>query len=143
MQPGWLPTGAELVTTLELDEETPSNNVIKNMHHFEYRNTRKRWAMRVFVALGGRRPKQPIERAFLVIRRECAGEGLDWDNAYGGLKPLLDCLVSPTEKRNPDGLGVIRDDKLRNMPYPPFVQQVKGVKGKGRTTVQVYALPDE
>lgn len=142
MTPGWLPPGAELAMTLELDEETPSNNVIKNMHHFEYRKLRQRWALRVLVALGGRKPRQPISRAFLCIRRECAGEGLDWDNAYGGLKPLLDCLVTPT-KRNPDGLGVLSDDKIRNMPYPPFVEQTKGVRGEGRTTVQVYALPEE
>ncbi len=129
----------ELRYELAFDEETPSNNVIKGMHFHAYKNLRRQWRLRVLAALKGRRPVEPIARSFLVVKRECAGGGLDWDNAYGGLKPMLDCLVQPSDK-NPDGLGLIADDNPRNMPYPPFVQQLPAKPGKGRTTLYVYAL---
>ena len=97
--------------------------------------------MMIKSALGGKLPEEPVQRAFLVITRECAGGGLDWDNAYGGLKPMLDCLVAPSSK-NPDGLGLIVDDNPRNMPFPPFVRQKTAKPGKGRTTLQIFEIAD-
>jgi len=79
----------------------------------------------------------PLARCYLQIERHCAGAGLDWDNAYGGLKPLLDCLVAPSA-RNPDGLGVIRDDSPAFMPYPPALTQHAAKKGAGKTIVRIY-----
>lgn len=130
---------ATLRYELELPVETPSNNVIKGMHFHAYKHLRRQWRLMMMAALQGSVPATPVEKAFLVIQRECAGGGLDWDNAYGGLKPMLDCLVSPSE-RNPDGLGLIRDDNPKNMPYPPFVKQGPAKPGHGKTTVQVYEL---
>jgi hypothetical protein len=91
-------------------------------------------------ALGSTRPEKPIEHSLLVIRRHCAGF-LDWDNALGGLKPILDCLVAATD-RNPDGLGLVRDDNPRSMPYPPFMQQVKAKRGEGYTEILVFEVPE-
>src|SRR5574337_324500 len=79
---------------IEIPLPTPSNNVIKGMHFHAYKLMRRQWRMEVLTALRGVRPTEPIRRAFLAVTRECAGGGLDWDNAYGGLKPLLDCLVA-------------------------------------------------
>lgn len=61
----------------------------------------------MLAAIGGKAPAAPIARSALEIERYCAGN-LDWDKAYGGLKPqpLLDCLVAPSA-RNPKGLGLI------------------------------------
>lgn len=132
--------GAVLVYQLELNMETPSNNEIKGMHHFAYRNLRRAFQMQVFGALKGRRPARVIERSFLSLTRRCCGTGLDWDNAYGGLKPLLDCLVAPSA-RNPDGLGLIRDDNPSAMPLPPFVRQESAPRGKGSTLLEIYELP--
>lgn len=137
---GWNLRG-QLRYTLQLQMETPSNNVIKGMHFHAYKNLRRDWRLMVLAALGGQRPEAPVQRAFLVVTRECAGGGLDWDNAYGGLKPLLDCLVTPSAK-NPDGLGLITDDNPRNMPYPPFVRQQSAKPGQGRTTLQIFELAD-
>ncbi|MDO8417777.1 MAG: hypothetical protein Q7S87_16375 [Agitococcus sp.] len=100
---------------------------------------RREWCARTLVALGKQRRTRPLETAFLVVHRASAGGGLDWDNAYGGLKPLLDCLVMPSTK-NPSGLGVIRDDNPRNMPYPPFVWQGPAKRGAGSTKVEIYEL---
>lgn len=53
-------------------------------------------------------PAPPVGRSALEIERYCAGS-LDWDNPYGGLKPLLDYLVAHSAG-NPDGRGLIQDD---------------------------------
>jgi hypothetical protein len=134
------PQDAVLRFSFEIPEATPSNNVIKGMHFHAYKTLRRRWRMEVLVALGAIRPVMPLDTAFLVVTRECTGSGLDWDNAYGGLKPLLDCLVAPSAK-NPDGLGLILDDSPKHMPYPPFVKQLSAAKGKSRTKVEIFEIP--
>lgn len=126
--------------TLQFAEQSPSNNEIKGMHFHAYRKARTMWMARVQQALDGVEILPPLSRSFLVVTRECAGD-LDWDNIYGGLKPLLDCLVSPS-KRNPSGLGLIEDDCPKNMPFPPFVRQLRGKRGEGRTTIEIYELAD-
>lgn len=136
---GWGSNG-ELVYRLEIPEETPSNNVIKGMHFQAYRALRKRWQFMVVSALGGVRPRTPIDKSAIVVVRHCAGY-LDWDNALGGLKPLLDCLVQ-SSKRNPDGLGLIQDDNPSNMPYPPYMRQLKTKRGEGKTEVLIYRLTE-
>jgi len=126
---------------LHLPWQTPSNNTIRELHHFAYKKLRQTWCEAVLAGIGLRKPAAPIERAFLVVIRECEGGGLDWDNVYGGLKPVLDCLVSPSA-RNPSGLGLIRDDSPRHMPFPPFVIQKSSKRGLGKTTLLIYELPD-
>lgn len=132
------PEGA-LRFSLELPRETPSNNEIRGMHFRTYRHLRQQWQLLVFSALHGRRPRCPLDQVFLRVDRSSYGEGLDWDNAYGGLKPLLDCLVMPTAK-NPDGLGLITDDGPRHMPHPPYFTQQKAPPNKGSTLVRIYDL---
>jgi hypothetical protein len=129
----------ELRFELSLPVETPSNNIIKGMHFHAYKHLRRQWRLMVLQALGDSLPDQPLRKSFLVVTRECAGSGLDWDNAYGGLKPLVDCLVSRSV-RNPDGLGLIEDDNPKSMPYPPFVRQRPAKPGHGKTTLQIYEL---
>ena len=124
---------------LDLPVETPSNNVIKGMHFHAYKTLRQQWQLMVKASLKGAFPDSPVERSFLVIERRCSGGGLDWDNAYGGLKPVLDCLVRPSA-RNPDGLGIIEDDNPKNMPFPPFLKQTKAKVGQGSSTIFIYEL---
>jgi hypothetical protein len=140
MMPPWCEP-ENLVYSFSIPMETPSNNVIKGMHWHDYRHLRKVWRLKVLArGLKGRKPTEPIERAALLVIRHCAGQ-LDWDNALGGLKPLQDCLVTRKAKVNPDGLGLIVDDNPKNMPYPPFMQQVIAPPGKGFTEVFLYRLP--
>jgi hypothetical protein len=134
----WCPPG-DLRYTLILPVETPSNNVIKGLHFHVYKHLRREWRLLVKSALRGQAVGEPLQHSFLRITRECAGCGLDWDNAYGGLKPLLDCLVAPSD-RNPDGLGLIFDDSPRSMPFPPYVLQLSARKGEGRTIVEIFEL---
>lgn len=124
--------------SFRLNAATPSNNTIKEMHFLKYKMLRRKWQSMVLSELG-QKPSAPIEQSFILVERFCSGEGLDWDNAYGGLKPLLDCLVYPS-KANPDGLGLIRDDNPTAMPYPPFVSQFKTAKGKGYTILKIFEI---
>lgn len=131
----------ELVYTLELPEETPSNNEIRGKHFHVYRGIRKAWRFRVenAAAAAGFSPgMEPVRHVHLEVDRYCSGM-LDWDNAYGGLKPVLDCLVMPT-KKNPDGLGLIFDDSPLYVIEPPYVKQHKAKPGAGRTVVRIYRV---
>lgn len=132
--------GRRLVYELHLPEATPSNNAIKGMHFQVYKNLRNAWQRMVIVALDGQRPGAPIARTALEVERHCSGS-LDWDNAYGGLKPLLDCLVAPS-KRSPDGLGLVLDDNPKCMPDAPVLRQLPAKRGQGFTLVRIYELDD-
>jgi hypothetical protein len=80
----------------------------------------------------------PIQRCEVEIERHCSGRLPDWDNLYGGFKPILDCLVVRT-KTNPHGLGVIEDDaptciiKLTAVP-------VKCSKGEHKTIITIKEI---
>lgn len=139
---GWrLPAYCEprnLIFKMRLDEETLSNNKIKGMHFAEYKRLREGYEAQVSAALGGYAAPQ-CERAAVFVVRHCTGKGLDGDNAIGGLKPLLDCLVKRTP-RNPSGLHIIEDDGQKNMPYPPLVALRKCPRGQGFTELFVFRL---
>ena len=124
--------------TLLLPAATSSNNTIKGMHYRAYQKTRQGWRLMVLAALKGVRPAAPIQRSRLVIVRHSAGF-LDWDNALGGLKPLLDCLVSAST-RNPDGLGLVTNDDPSAMPFAPLMRQEKCKRGQGHTECFIYEL---
>ena len=126
----------ELIYELHLPAATPSNNAIKGMHFHAYKKLRNGWRASVLAAIGGKVPTATITRSALEIERYCAGS-LDWDNAYGGLKPLLDCLVVPSA-RNPDGLGLIVDDSPKFMPEAPRVFQLPAKRGVGCTVVRIF-----
>lgn len=132
---------ARPVFELTLPMATPSNNTVKNMHFRAYKKLREDFRKLVTEALGGELPAEPIELSALEIERHSAGS-LDWDNAFGGLKPLLDCLVMPSA-RNPDGLGLIRDDNPKAMPEAPRMRQLPAKKNAGRTVVRIYAANDD
>lgn len=136
--PAWC-VGRPLVYCLRLPKETPSNNSIKQMHWMAYRQLRCWWKQKLLARLPARQQRPAtLESSALVVVRRCAGQ-LDWDNAYGGLKPVLDCLVAATP-RNPDGLGLVRDDSPRHMPYPPLMLQRAAPPGAGSTELLVFEL---
>lgn len=132
-------TTPKLVLQLDLPEATPSNNVIKGMHFRAYKKLRESWQWMVQGAIleAGYASPGPLQRAYIQVDRYSAGGGLDWDNAYGGLKPLMDCLVQASE-RNPNGLGIILDDSPAHIPEPPYIAQHPAKRGEGRTVLRVY-----
>lgn len=131
---------SRLTLCLSLDEASPSNNTLKGLHFHAYRKYRVGIAAKVQAALGDNKPEALPLSALFVVRRSAGS--LDWDNAIGGLKPILDCLVQPSD-RNPNGLGVILDDKPKCMPYPPMMRQLPAKKGQGSTDIYVFAVDAE
>lgn len=123
-----------------IPELTPSNNELRELHFHEYRRLRERWFMHVRRQLAGTRPSGPLPLSAIAVIRHSAGN-LDWDNAFGGLKPLQDCLVAPT-KRNPNGLGLVADDNPKAMPYPPFMLQVPGKRAHGFVELFIFEVAD-
>jgi len=128
---------SRLACVLHLDEASPSNNVIKGMHFHSYKKLRTEFADKVRAALGDlSAPKLPLSALFIVRR---SSGSLDWDNAIGGLKPILDCLVAPSA-RNPSGLHIVEDDSPTYMPYVPFMRQLPAKRKAGSTEIYVFAV---
>lgn len=131
---------ANLIFKVHLDIPTPSNNEVKGMHFATYKKVRERFERQIKAALGGYAPPA-CQRSAVFVVRHCTNNGLDWDNAIGGLKPLLDCLSRPS-KSSPSGQHIIEDDNPRNMLYPPIVAQEACKKGTGSTELFVFRLDD-
>lgn len=94
-----------------LPEKTILLNQWQRLHWSKRRQHAKRLAFLVLSSLfksGIRRPKEPLHRCHVEIVRG-SSQLPDWDGLYGGLKPLLDSFVKPSQ-RNPHGLGLIEDD---------------------------------
>jgi hypothetical protein len=96
-----------MTITLKLPVPTVLLNEWQRMHWA----VRRRYTQRMswYVRLAGRPPVEPFEKCRICIQRLSAGRMPDKDGLYGGVKPLLDCLVIPS-RRHPHGLGFIRDD---------------------------------
>lgn len=94
---------------LTLAERTPTLNVWQRMHWAQRRRLTERFAWLLVQGNGGTRPPAPYKRCTVWVVRYSPSVEPDWDNLYGGLKPLLDCLV-PCSKLHPFGLGYIEDD---------------------------------
>jgi Holliday junction resolvase RusA-like endonuclease len=126
---------------LDIPSPTPLQNVWQRMHWAKRKRVCEYWSWLVKEALMNLRPSEPvglpIEKCIVHITRYSAGEP-DIDNLYGGVKPLMDALVVCT-KRNPHGLGVIRDDNQKvvtNLKVDPK----KAKRGEGRTHVVIQEI---
>lgn len=131
-----------LAYAFELPQATPSLNEIRHMHWGAYASLRQDFHVLVRQALAAQKRWKlapPLSRAGIAVLRGSAGQGLDWDNALGGLKPLMDVLVAPST-RNPSGLGLIEDDAPRVIPVAPLMRQCTAPRGKGFTCVWVFDL---
>ncbi|WP_460803442.1 hypothetical protein [Microbulbifer agarilyticus] len=123
-----------------LNNPSPSANELLRMDRSHWairRKFKKQLAMEVLAAIvnsGQRRPNEPLSQVFIEIQRGSAGV-LDEDNLHGGLKPLLDTFVMPT-RRNPHGLGLIRDDHPGCI-VERRVLQVPAKRGQGFTRVLI------
>ena len=81
-----------------LPKPTPSNNVLKGQHYFAYKKLREEFVDMVKEVVPV--PEKPITRCEIFITRY-GSTPMDWDNVYGGFKPLLDALIIG---------GIISDD---------------------------------
>lgn len=117
---------------------TPSHNELRKMHFAAYKRLREAYAWQLRAALG-KQPAPKVPQSAVVYVRRMGTSGLDWDNVYGGLKPLQDCLVAPS-KRAPNGLHIIQDDSPRHMPVPPLVVQKPAPPNQSSVEVFVFDI---
>ena len=77
---------------------------------------------------------KPLERARVTITRHGLKEP-DTDGLYGGIKPLVDCLL-PRSDRHPHGLGFVVDDSPQHMELIATSERV-GKRADQRTVVLI------
>ncbi len=116
----------------DIPKATPSNNKIKGMNRFEYKKLREEF----FWLVKSHAPSvdKPIQKCDLIIKRY-GSRLLDWSNAYGGIKPLEDCLVIQS-KSSPNGLGLIVDDNP-NCVLSLTMHQQKCKRNEERTIIKI------
>lgn len=95
------------IVTLTMAEPTPTLNQWQRMHWARRKRVIERFAWLISVA--NKNEFAPMKKCTLTIDRYMPGTSPDWDNLYGGVKPLIDCLVV-CSKSHPYGLGYIADD---------------------------------
>jgi len=116
-----------------INEAVPLLNVWQRLH-FKAKAQKLRlyaWELRAHIPKG-----DALQRcAVLIVRHSAAQVPPDDDNLIA--KPILDCLVEPS-KRNPYGVGVIKDDS------PKYLQGVAVLSarcGAKKDKTEVYILP--
>jgi hypothetical protein len=128
---------------IQVDEAYTLLNGLRKMHYKAYKKYRDEWAWKIRMANGigvgvGKQP--PIEKCMIVIKRYSSSMP-DWDNLYGGFKPLGDCLVV-CSKANPSGLGIIKNDSVKHIIDLKCIP-IKVPRGKEKTIIQILKLPDD
>lgn len=126
------------LVTIELDEPTILLNRWQRLHFRDKKRHMERIAWMVKASV--RNVGEPMQQCAITVHRYSA-ETPDWDGLYGGLKPLLDCLVVPTS-RNPMGLGLIRDDNPECV-ISLTAQPCYAPRKQGRTVVNVIEAAKE
>lgn len=119
-----------------LPEPTILLNAWQRLHWQARRRHTTELAKEVLAAIG-HKPSVPIQRCRIEIERHST-RFPDWDGLYGGLKPLLDCLVV-ARQNNPHGLGIILDDNpevIRELKAIPVKSTRKGAK----TVVRIFEV---
>lgn len=106
---------------LEVDvpKLTPTLNTWQRLHWQARRKAIRLWRELIATEMllsGQLRPRKPLPRwRLLVVRRTTASRTPDWDNAMGGLKPVLDALQQ---------LGIVADDGPGSLVEQPAVRHV-------------------
>lgn len=95
------------IVTLTMAEPTPTLNQWQRMHWAKRKRVIERFAW--LLSAANKNECAPMGKCTLTIDRYMPGAPPDWDNLYGGVKPLIDCLVVYS-KSHPYGLGYIVDD---------------------------------
>ena len=127
---------------ITLPAASPTLNVLLRSHYYKKRKELEKWGWLIRKATDQQRnhvPK-PIVKCTIHVERYSTGNGVDWDGFYGGLKPILDCLVVPTAK-NPNGLGFILDDNPKVL-LALTGKQSKCKKGDEKTVVYIREVDE-
>lgn len=124
---------------IQTDEAYELLNGLRKMHYKAYKKYRDQWAWKIRIAIGAGK-RVPIEKCMIVIKRYSSNMP-DWDNLYGGFKPIGDCLVV-CSKANPSGLGIIKNDTVKHIIDLKCIP-IKVPRSKEKTIIQILKLPDD
>jgi hypothetical protein len=110
---------------LDIPESTPSLNVTQRLHWVKRHQLREKWQWLVKAGQLDARvyPKEPLSKARITIER-WGPRAIDFDNAVGGGKLLVDCLVRG---------GFLVDDTPECVGQPQYFQHI----GPRRTIVRI------
>lgn len=87
----------------------------------------KRWHMAVFLAVGIRKPAQPLRQAKITLYRFSSVQP-DFDGLVSSFKPVIDGLIHAQ---------VIENDRMENIGMPTFIwDKAKPKAGKIRIIVE-------
>ena len=125
----------ELKYKLRIDEPFLLLNKLQRMHWSDRKKYHQRlyWLLRQQITSP---PRTPLLRCRIHVTRGNPPPLPDLDGLYGGVKPLLDCLVVKT-KANPLGMGFIMDDN-QNVIEELKVESVKTRRCEGFTEIRIY-----
>ena len=135
--PGWA-RETSLVWGVRLSQPTPSSGALERLTASQRAALRRQWRD-LLLAQAPPPPEKAFAKVGLVIVRK-ASRLVNWDNAFGGLKPLMDCLVI-RKLQHPDGLGYLFDDHPGSgMPHPPALAQQLVSKADESTLLFLFDL---
>ena len=84
-----------------------SLNVKLRSHYFELDKENKNWSFLINLAVYGKKPDKPLNKARIKVIRYCK-KYLDYDGFVGSLKPVIDSLVK-AELIIDDNWNVLKD----------------------------------
>lgn len=124
------------VIEFEIPEMLPLLNTLLRMHWAQRRKLMERIAWLVHIHSGHRTMSDlPIEKCSVWVERRSSGREPDHEGLVSSIKPLMDTLVVPS-RRNPHGLGIIRDD-CPAVVGKPVVTQLKVPRQYQSTAVRI------
>jgi Holliday junction resolvase RusA-like endonuclease len=95
----------------------------------KYAETTK-WKKAVFFATRNKLPSKPLKKVRLKFTRFSTSK-MDWDNLVISFKAIQDGLVD---------CGVMRDDKVKNIPEIPVYAQGMAKRGEGKVKIEVWEI---
>jgi len=82
------------------------------------------------MAVRGKTPEQPLQQVKLKYTRFSSSK-MDWDNLVISFKAVQDGLVES---------GIMKDDKVKNIPEIPVYTQEKAKKGEGYIEIEIWEI---
>tara|TARA_R100001530_G_C4279867_1_gene145300 strand:- start:124 stop:504 length:381 start_codon:yes stop_codon:yes gene_type:complete len=115
---------------LKLDlKGLPSGGNARQNWRAKYAET-KNWKSQVFFATKGKLPPKPLKKVKLKFTRHSSNK-MDWDNLVISFKAIQDGLVNA---------GIVRDDKVKNIPEMPVYEQVLAKRGHGCVSIEIWEV---
>jgi hypothetical protein len=115
--------------SFEIEDLPKTVNAQASMHWRAKGDYVRAWHRSVWLAVGNRKPKEPLKTAKLILTRYSSTEP-DYDGLVGSFKPIVDGLIQA---------GVLINDKMSNIGQSVYRWE-KAPRGKGKIQVIVQEV---